>query len=439
MNIADYLKTEISRWPKWLNHILLKCNILGTYAYGPGYLKALKNINRINPEKELLKMTNYAIKHVPYYRNRYGHLELHNMDEFRREIGFIDKTEVMEHWDDFLVDNINWDECQTGTTGGTSGKPLKLVVPKNRYAIELAFMHRIWFKSGWKYHTRGVIRNHNLNGKDYVINPVTKEVIFDAFRISGTYVQTIVNILKRYKIKFIHANPSVAYQFCKICRKKNLDISFIHSFLCGSEGITDEQKDFFTKNGIAIYSWYGHSEKLILAGYDYRQQGYVIENKYGFFELIDEEKKTIATNNIMGEMVGTTFYNKYMPLIRYRTGDFTQMRCQSDGFTVLSKIIGRWEKSLIYKMDGTTTSLSALNLHGDFYDHINGMQYIQEKKGELTVLIIKDSQYSDNDESFIKEHIGNAMGKSGTVKIQYIDKLIFQANGKFLPLISKIK
>lgn len=245
--------------------------------------------------------------------------------------------------------------------------------------------------------------------------------------------------MKRYKIKFIHANPSVAYQFCKICRKKNLDISFIHSFLCGSEGITDEQKDFFTKNGIAIYSWYGHSEKLILAGYDYRQQGYVIENKYGFFELIDEEKKTIATNNIMGEMVGTTFYNKYMPLIRYRTGDFTQMRCQSDGFTVLSKIIGRWEKSLIYKMDGTTTSLSALNLHGDFYDHINGMQYIQEKKGELTVLIIKDSQYSDNDESFIKEHIGNAMGKSGTVKIQYIDKLIFQANGKFLPLISKIK
>lgn len=188
MNIADYLKTEISRWPKWLNHILLKCNILGTYAYGPGYLKALKNINHINPEKELLKMTNYAIKHVPYYRNRYGHLELHNMDEFRREIGFIDKTEVMEHWDDFLVDNINWDECQTGTTGGTSGKPLKLVVPKNRYAIELAFMHRIWFKSGWKYHTRGVIRNHNLNGKDYVINPVTKEVIFDAFRISGTYV-----------------------------------------------------------------------------------------------------------------------------------------------------------------------------------------------------------------------------------------------------------
>lgn len=439
MNIADYLKTEISKWPNWLNLLLLKCNIFGAYAYGPGYLKALKSINDTNPEKELLKMTNYAIKHVPYYRKRYGTLELHSIDEFRQKIGFIDKKEVMEHWQDFLVDDINWDDCQTGTTGGTSGKPLKLVVSRNRYVIELSFMHRLWFKSGWKYHTRGVIRNHNLNGKDYIVNPVTKEIIFDAFRISSAYVEKIVDTLRKFNIKFIHAYPSAAYQFCQICKKNGLDISFIHSFLCGSEGITDEQKFFFRKNGITVYSWYGHSEKLILAGYDYNLQGLVIENKYGFFELIDEDDKCIEKDFVMGEMVGTTFYNKFMPLIRYRTGDFAQMKCHPDKLIVLDRILGRWEKTLIYKEDGTTTSLTALNLHGDFYSHINGMQYIQEKKGELTILIIKGNQYSDKDESFIIRHVGYAMGKLDVIKIQYVDKLTFQENGKFLPLISKIK
>ena len=439
MNIADYLKTEILQWPRWLNYILLKCNIFGAYVYGRSYLKAKKNINTTNTEKKLLEMVNYAIKKVPYYRVRYGHLKITNINDFYREINFIDKTEVMNHWNEFIPDDIDWSKCKKGTTGGTSGKPLKLIVPLNRYAIELAFIHQLWFKTGWKYHTRGVIRNHSLNGKDYVINPVTKEIIFDAFKISDTYVKTIVNTLKKFNVKFIQTYPSTAYQFCKICQQNNLETHFIHSFLCGSEGITDEQDTYFKAQGINIYSWYGHSEKLILAGYDYQQQGFKVENKYGFFELIDNQNKKIETNDIMGEMVGTTLYNKHMPLIRYRTGDYTQIKNLSHNSIILNKIYGRWDKSIIYKNDGTTTSLTALNLHGEFHNHIDGIQYIQEKKGELIVLIIKNSQYSDKDELFIKEHISNAMGKSSSVNIRYVKKLIFQENGKFLPLISKLQ
>ena len=128
-----------------------------------------------------------------------------------------------------------------------------------------------------------------------------------------------------------------------------------------------------------------------------------------------------------------------MPLIRYRTGDFAQMKHHSHNSIVLSKIYGRWDKSIIFKYDGTTTSLTALNLHGNFYNHIDGIQYIQEKIGELTVMIIKNSQYSYTDELFIRKHICNAMGKNNSINIQYVEKLIFQENGKFLPLISKIQ
>ena len=32
------------------------------------------------------------------------------------------------------------------------------------------------------------------------------------------------------------------------------------------------------------------------------------------------------------------------------------------------------------------------------YEHINGMQYIQEEKGKLIVLIIKNEKYCENDE-----------------------------------------
>jgi phenylacetate-CoA ligase len=39
------------------------------------------------------------------------------------------------------IDHKNYDH---GTTGGTSGKPLKLIVPKNRYVVEMATMHTLW-------------------------------------------------------------------------------------------------------------------------------------------------------------------------------------------------------------------------------------------------------------------------------------------------------
>ena len=54
----------------------------------------------------------------------------------------------MAHWDDFLVDGIDWSKVNTGTIGGTSGRPLKLVTPNNRYSQKLSYMHNIWGNDG---------------------------------------------------------------------------------------------------------------------------------------------------------------------------------------------------------------------------------------------------------------------------------------------------
>ena len=110
----------------------------------------------------------------------------------------------------------------------------------------------------------------------------------------------------------------------------------------------------------------------------------------------------------------------------------------SKGELQIGKIIGRRNKSIIYKSDGTYTSLTALNLHGVFYEHVDGMQYIQEKEGFLKVLVIKNKLYSNADERFLIEHLSNAMGGNEYVRIEYVDNLIYQKNGKFLPLISTI-
>lgn len=437
MSLGDYIKNELPKWPNWFNSILLRMNCFGGLVYGFSYRKYKKNLNDAEPEQLLFAIVNYAIKHVPYYRDKYGELTIHSIEEFRDRIGFIDKDEVMSHWDDFLVENIDWSKVSVGTTGGTSGKPLKLVFPNNRYAWELAYMHCQWEKVGWHYHLRGVIRNHKLQGRNFAINPITREIIFDPHRMSDEYAKIVLEILHRFKIKYIQAYPSNAYQFCKLCVKQGLDIGFIKAFLCGSEGVTEAQQAFFNHYGIKILSFYGHSEKLILGSNDLSSNNIRIESNYGLCELIDADGNSVTKIGEMGEMTGTGFYNRFFPLIRYRTGDYAIL-AKTGRFMELSKIMGRWDKSLIYRLDGTTTSLTVLNLHSDFYEHVDGIQYVQDTKGYIKVLIIKNEIYSQSDEDFILQHVATAMGGEEFVEIKYVDKLILQPNGKFLPLLSRI-
>ena len=446
MNIADYLKTSIPTWPNWINLILYKCNFLGEQVYGGTYKRILQNMEITNPEIQLFDTVNNAIKNVPYYRSRYKGLHINSIADFENNIEFIDKNEVMNHWDEFLIDGINMNECVSGTTGGTSGRPLKLILPQNRYAHSLAFWHKElkWF--GWNYDARAVIRNHHLpTERGYMINPVLKEFIFDAFRMSPDYAKYVHSILKKYNIKYIHAYPSGAYQFLKLCHAQNLDLSFIKLCILSSEGVTEEQRYFIENElGIKIYSFYNHSEKLVMAGNCPNSKFYHIEENYGYCELIDSNSRVIKECGKLGEIVGTTFINKYMPLIRYKTGDYSSYvnnGCAIHGNSLryLDTVQGRWDKSLIYKSDGSTTTTTALNLHGKIYEHIDGLQYIQESAGELVVLIIPNNKYNEQDTEILYSHIRKALGDNSKIHIKFVDKLIYQQNGKFLPLISKIK
>lgn len=263
-----------------------------------------------------------------------------------------------------------------------------------------------------------------------------KEIIFDAFRMNATYAHQCWKILKRHKIKYINAYPSACYQFLKLCHNQHLELSFIKLAILSSEGVTEAQRNFIEGQlKIPIYSFYGHSERLIRADSMKNSSGFVIEEKFGYCELISKENTVITSPDIIGEMVGTTFTNKFFPLIRYKTGDFSSFVDNPINGRILNNILGRREKCLIYKIDGTTTTTTALNIHGTFYEHIDGLQYIQEKKGYIKVLIIKNHLYTQSDETYFKEHLGQAMNGAKYVQLEYVDKLIIQENGKFLPLI----
>ncbi len=442
MDLASFVRDKIKCWPNWLNAYLLRMNCLDERCYGRSYQKFSSRIDLINPEQELLRVVNYAIQNVPYYREKYGGLLVRNLSEFEDNIGFIDKDEVMANWDKFVADGVDLSKCNTGTTGGTSGKAMKLLIPKNRYVVDRAFTHRQLKQFGWNYDTFAVIRNHKLpENKDYMINPVMKLVIFDAFRLDGEYVKKIYATMRMFHIRCIHAYPSGLFRFCKLCQEQGLDLSFVKLCRLTSEQITDEQRALFDSIGLRLCYSYGHSERLILAANRPTCQNYFVESSYGYCELLSSRGNVVKKSQELGEIVGTGFNNYYFPLIRYRTGDFSSYVndvSETPYNKVLTTIYGRWQSTMIYCKDGREVSPSSLNLHDSLYEKIDGLQYRQKEKGKLEVLIVKGKGYDAQTELSLLGHFTSCLGDDTEVQIVYVKNLIYQPNGKFLLLISDL-
>jgi phenylacetate-CoA ligase len=439
-----------TRLPDAISLPLMRLNRSAQRVYGKDYWRHRRFLQQTqsgyDASGDLVGCVNRALAVIPYYRQRYGGLQIRSIEQFAETIGFIDKDIILENFDGFIDPRVDLSEYDQGTTGGTSGKPLRLIAPKNRYVIEMATMHSLWARAGYDFSPRAVIRNHKLgNNRKFEVNPITREVIFDGFRLEADYFEQIYDAIRRLELRFIHCYPSTAYEFSTFLLERGCDTSFIRAFLSGSENIFDYQVDLIQNRlGIRFYNWYGHSEKLILAGYCEHTNLYHVEPTYGYFELIDETDRLIREPGRVGEMVGTGFHNPAMPLIRYRTGDFAEFAgdfcpaCQRR-VTLLKNIKGRWSGDKLFNSDGTYLTTTALNLHSDLYSVINGMQYLQDRKGEVRILIVKSPHYREDHGKRLFRHFREKFKPDTQIKIEYVDKLKRLPNGKFVHIISTVK
>ncbi len=444
MGFADYLKNSLPYAPEWLGATLIHLNRLKDIRYTPAMKSFKRGIKDLDSDKLLIDTANYAIKHVPYYRERYSGTVINSVEQYKSVFQLIDKAEVMKQPEKFISDEAS--AYSHVTTSGTSGKPLDLCVPNNRYITEMAFITKIWQSIGWDYDTMATYRRHHLEGKrDFLINPISKEYIFDAFRADDEYIKTIHHTMRKHNITTLYSYPSTAYELLKRFLKLGLDTSFIKYALLTSEGVTPLQHALIEEQlGIKISSFYGHTEKLVLArSLKGGLSDFVVEKKYGLCEIVDEDGKSHSDKDIdaYGEIVGSTYYNRVMPLLRYRTGDYAQIKGSindTDGETkmLLKSIEGRRAKSIIFRHDGTSISEAMLTFHGDILTHLDGLQYIQDKRGYLRACIIPNDNFNDNDLNLMKKTYSEAMLGDEYFSIERVDKVIIQPNGKFLPLIN---
>ena len=385
---------------------------------------------------QLEKILSIAEK-APHYKN------IGDYKNFQ-DIPFTDKNSMQDDLEPYVVSKEGADLCSTG--GTTSGRPLKFYIDKNRKGFEWYWMAKYnWGQIGFKTSDyRAVLRNHKLSGAKHHVDHLLKEVQFDNHALKDSYLDYVIDYIVKNNLKFVHAYPSAAFLLAKRIYVTNRETPIV-AFLSGSEAVFDNQKkliqDILKKR---MYTWYGHSEKLILAAETANCENYHVNPFYGYAEIIGSNGKVVNTPGEWGELVGTGYMNTKMPFIRYRTEDEAEFMghlcpdCGRHGLT-FKNVIGRRGKDVIYKEDGSIITTSSMMLDYGIYQYIKGVQYYQHRKGELVIRIVPQKDYDASAREKVLDIMRPRFRDGIKIELVEVESLEYTKNNKLKLLIQEME
>lgn len=262
-------------------------------------------------------------------------------------------------------------------TGGSSGHPLTFFMERESHPHEWAHMHHIWDKTGF-HQTRLKIlfagRSNVRNIVDY--DSISHQLIVDVYKGWELIADKLLSIYSKYKPQYLHGYPSVLFDFIfwlHVNKHPLLPLlkNSISAIFLGSEAPAKVfRKDIEELINCQSISWYGHTERAILA-YEKNEYGiYYPFQSYGYGESLEDITGT--------KLLGTSYYNYASPLIRYDTGDRISAY-SNDGVLEYFEVTHGREGEFIFDKNNEKIFLTAL-IFGRHHELLNQSKHIQIKQ-----------------------------------------------------------
>ena len=424
------------------------------YIYGRHFLSTLKSIRDTEylSRKELDRIQEDRLRIT--LLNAYRNTEYYNREMAARRIGeemivksplvalrlmgFTDKRKIADNLQSFLSRQMHRIPHDYTSTGGTLGEPFYFYMDSDRSSQEWAFMVDQWSRVGFSLKSRrATFRGSRIDGKGWEDDWITRERKFSSFELTDDYLKRVWPLLHEFRPNYIYAYPSTALHIARFMEKSGRDFpQSVKGILLGSENIYQGQKLYIEQlTRRRVFLWYGHSEKLVLAGFCEKTDNYHAYPQYGYVEFINEKGEN-AKFGEFAEIVGTGFINTVLPFIRYRTGDYCTYlggSCPECGrnYYVFSSVSGRWTQEVLYGRHGNPIPMSAINLHSDVFQNVFRFQFYQEKKGEAILRLVPKAGFTEDDRAKIENEINRKFNGSVVVITRTVDNIPLTERGKY--------
>jgi phenylacetate-CoA ligase len=246
--------------------------------------------------------------------------------------------------------------------------------------------------------------------------------------------------IERFQPDLLHAYPSAALQLAEFLERAGQSWRVpLRGLLAGSERLTIPQKRLLEHVfKCRVYRWYGHSERVVLAGEGRKSELFYFWPSYGFVEFSPPNEDGLC------EVIGTSFHNLAMPLVRYRTGDYVRLADpRTDGelefpWPAASAIDGREQEFLVSAL-GRRISLTAFNMHDAIFDGLYAVQFFQEEPGRAEFRYVPAPDFHSSRLSVIEAGIRRKLGDDFHLQMKAVKETEKTSRGKHRWLISSLQ
>lgn len=339
------------------------------------------------------KITIHAYENVEFYNKFYNSKNftpksLKRFDDLN-SIPIITKADLQKY--NLNERSFSFVESFTENTGGSTGKPLELLIEPSSVGHEWSHMHKVWGRIGFNPSDLRIV----FSGRSSIENVIQydsarHQINVDIYKGWQLIADKLLESFDYYKPTYLHGYPSAIFDFVlwletkkhpllKVFNKK------IDGLMLGSEFPNPilREKVELALNCKSV-SWYGHTERAVLA-YETNEKGiYSPFQTYGYAEAVEINDET--------KLVATSYYNYAHPLIRYNTEDgIKQLGEQS--------ILGAFEISkgrdgdFILDSGGNKIFLTGLifGRHHKLFDYCSSIQVSQPSPGIAVILFVTRS------------------------------------------------
>lgn len=399
--------------------------------------------------KKLQMTCNYAYDYVPYYKKLFDECgfdpKRFNYIDQLETIPFLTKEIIQHKKSDLISTEMPKERLDYFTTGGSTGIPTGLYSSKNVVYKENAFFSYIYGKLGFspRLTKHVVLRGSFIGTVEEPISYDHNRINMSSYYMNDKNMKEYIDVIKNEDVQYIRAYPSAIFMLADYMKKNQIEpISSVKYVLLASENIYPEHRkiieDMF---GCKTFGHYGHVERVCLAPECEQTAKYHFLWQYGYTEFLNCDDKKPQNEKETVEIVGTSFDNYGMPLIRYRTMDlaeWTKQKCIiHPQYCLVNKIKGRIQELLVTKT-GRYISMTAINMHSPVFDNVKQFQFYQNNPEYCIFKVVKEPTYTEKDEKEIYIELKRKLGDEIGLKIEYVNEIPKTRSGKYRFLVQEL-
>jgi len=335
------------------------------------------------------------------------------------------------------------------TTGGTSGVPLKVLRSLEAIVFEQATIDRVIHSVGVEARTARTAVLRGDNPRDIEVSPNPDCEVINAGRImtmsanavTHTSVEFIANSIETFGPELLCAYPSALETLARYLRDNGRRLS-IPAVVTSSEVFRPEAWLLVQQMlGCRLADYYGQAERIAFASANAPGE-YRFQHGYSHVEFIPYDGQSMPRDceYRLYEIVGTSFWNSLLPIVRYRTGDLVRLPASwgereleelSLGLRTFAGVLGRQQELMVCPQAVRITGIGSIPRD---VRNVIRFQIVQENIDESRILVLPTADFSTADAELLLANARVRIPPEVNVSVEIAPRLERTPRGK-TPLI----